>query len=279
MEPGKKYSQLVEKSFHISQAALDPVGTESGPVQVLLGYENRNYLLCTLKKDDIIQAPLDLNFHEGLQISFATTGPGHVHLTGYLLLEESDIESDSEEMEEEQEETNPKKRKTIMSNNTPSKKSKTQILLDQLDEEGYNESDDSNVNLTDLLEEEASDEESGEGQESDDEDDESDEEESEEEEEIEPPQQKTPKQNGITKKEKITNVAKVVKAEKTPKNEQKQKGEKSPKSSKSPGENSSTSPQKKTIDGGVQIEDLKVGQGPVAKSGRNVRVCFFLYHV
>lgn len=268
MEPGKKYSQLVEKSFHISQAALDPVFTETGPVQVLLGYENRNYLLCTLIKDKVIQAPLDLNFHEGIQISFATTGPGHVHLTGYLLLGESDIESDSEE---EEEETNSKKRKNKMSNNKPSKKSKTLMLLDQLDEEGYNESDDSNVNLTDLLEEEEeSDNASGEEEESDNESDEKD---------VKPPEQKTLKQNGIAKKEKTPKAEMVVKAEKaTPKGDQKQKGDKSPKVTKSPDGNSPVVPQKKTIDGGVQIEDLKVGQGSLAKPGRTVRVCFFLYH-
>lgn len=275
MEPGKKYSQLVEKSFHISQAALDPVFTQTGPVQVLLGYENRNYLLCTLIKDKVIQAPLDLNFHEGIQISFATTGPGHVHLTGYLLLDESDIESDSEEEEEEEEETNPKKRKNKMSNNKPSKKSKTLMLLDKLDEEGYNESDDSNVNLTDLLEEEEeSDDASGEEEEGEDSD-ESCEEESDGEEDAKPPEQKTPKQNGIAKKEKTPKPEKVAKAEKTtPKGEQKQKGDKSPKGSKSPGDSSPVLPQKKTIDGGVQIEDLKVGQGTFAKPGRTVRVYY-----
>lgn len=104
MEPGKKYSQTVEKSFHVSQAALDLDSAQNEPVQVLLGFENRNYLLCTLQKGKWVQVPLDLNFQIGDKVSFATNGPGHVHLTGYLVPEDDMDLLEEEEDEEEDEE-------------------------------------------------------------------------------------------------------------------------------------------------------------------------------
>ncbi|XP_012283362.1 46 kDa FK506-binding nuclear protein [Orussus abietinus] len=104
MEPHKRYTQTVEKSFHVSMAALDSSTGETGAgqvVQVMLYYDNRNYLLCCLKYGSIWQAPLDLNFQKGTEIAFSSNGKGHVHLTGYLLPEGDD--SDLDELEEEAE--------------------------------------------------------------------------------------------------------------------------------------------------------------------------------
>lgn len=104
MEPGKKYTQTVGKSFHISKASLDLDTATNEPVQILVSYSGRVYLICTLQKDRSIQESLDLMFQSGDKISFATNGPGHVHLTGYLIPEdESDMdESDSDEDAEEE---------------------------------------------------------------------------------------------------------------------------------------------------------------------------------
>lgn len=157
MEPGKKYSQVVEKDFHIAQAALDLDSAQNSPVQVLISIDGRNYLVCTLIKDKICQANLDLNFNAGAKVSFATNGPGHVHLTGYLiedneLVMEEDSDDDVEEEEVVDERISTKKRKAQQNKmDQPNKKTKTAMMLDQLDEESYNEDEDSNVNLTDLM--------------------------------------------------------------------------------------------------------------------------------
>lgn len=104
MEPSKKYSQVVEKAFHISHAALDMENSTYDPVQVLLGFANRNYLICTLEKGKWIQTPLDLNFQAGDKVSFAINGPGHVHLTGYMLPDDEFGDMDTEDQEEEEDE-------------------------------------------------------------------------------------------------------------------------------------------------------------------------------
>lgn len=62
MEPERRYTQQVKKSFHISMAALDLGSSDNEASQVMCGYEGRNYLLCTLKQPDMLQCPLDLEF-------------------------------------------------------------------------------------------------------------------------------------------------------------------------------------------------------------------------
>ncbi|CAG5093423.1 Similar to FKBP46: 46 kDa FK506-binding nuclear protein (Spodoptera frugiperda) [Cotesia congregata] len=99
MEPNKRYTQTVEKAFHVSMATLDVTTADDAVVQVMLCYDNRNYLLCNLLKSSS-QAQLDLNFKEGTRISFTSNGRGHVHLTGYLIPDElDDLEQDLEEEE------------------------------------------------------------------------------------------------------------------------------------------------------------------------------------
>ena len=66
MEPAKRYSQTVKRAFHISMASLDICEASSDPVQVMLGFDGRKYLLCTLQKDKHLQCQLDLNFDVSL---------------------------------------------------------------------------------------------------------------------------------------------------------------------------------------------------------------------
>lgn len=83
MEPSKRYTQKVQQSFHISQAALEINTADFEPVQLILEYDGANYILATLsRKFNVYQIPLDLNFNTGDQISFRTIGKGRVHLTG-----------------------------------------------------------------------------------------------------------------------------------------------------------------------------------------------------
>merc|ERR1712071_446499 len=72
VEPGKKYSQVVENSFHISKATIDlSVATEDN-ISLLLDYEGQpEYILCHFNKTNK-QESLDLNFQQGDTISLFT---------------------------------------------------------------------------------------------------------------------------------------------------------------------------------------------------------------
>merc|ERR1712025_475048 len=101
LEEGKRYTQTVETTFHISMAALEANGTAPAPIMV--AHDKSEYLLCTLEAPHTRQQNLDLNFTEGEEVTFFHTGKGVVHLTGYLMPEdehpfdESGMEDSSEE--------------------------------------------------------------------------------------------------------------------------------------------------------------------------------------
>lgn len=164
------------------------------------------------------------------------------------------------------------------------KKSKTALLLETINSgDDSDDSDDSDVNLSNMLEddgEEGEEEESGEEEEDDeDEDDSDDEMEDEDSDEVEEKSpkiekqlKKTPiKENGIAKKQDKTPKQTPAKdnKQKSPQNE-KQKGDKTPKGQKTPGKEGS--PLKRTMEGGVVIEELRIGDGQVAKPGKLVQV-------
>jgi FK506-binding nuclear protein len=107
LKSNKKYSQTLEKPFHLSQAALDHSSSDNEPVQVMYTHEENSYLLCTLQKGKVFQVALDLNFQEGDKLCFSTKGNGIVHLTGFLV-EDDDFDQfadmdglEGEESEEE----------------------------------------------------------------------------------------------------------------------------------------------------------------------------------
>ncbi|KAL2751744.1 hypothetical protein V1477_000054 [Vespula maculifrons] len=84
MEPKKRYSQTVEIPFHLSMATLDVTTGNDEIVQVIISYNDTNYILCNLKKDSLWQVALDLHFEKGNKITFTCSGESYVHLTGYL---------------------------------------------------------------------------------------------------------------------------------------------------------------------------------------------------
>lgn len=92
MKSNKKYTQTLEKSFHLSAASLDYASSDADPVQVMYTQDDNSYLLCTLQKGKIYQCALDLNFKEGDKLFFSTKGNGIVHLTGYLIPEDEDFD-------------------------------------------------------------------------------------------------------------------------------------------------------------------------------------------
>ncbi|XP_001606442.1 46 kDa FK506-binding nuclear protein [Nasonia vitripennis] len=307
MEPNKRYTQTVEKAFHISMASLDGSTANAGLVQVMICYDSRNYLLCTLQKDSIWQVPLDLNFQEGTKIAFTCNGDGHVHLTGYLVPEEEGFdEMDEDDFDEEDAEIDeeiptlvgPKKRKAQASpkeSNAKKPAKKSKIEVDE-DDDNESDSDDDEENGFGLDEDDSDDDDDVEadGMEEDDEDDddeeedESDDDDEEEEEQVpvitltkkqlkqqqqqqKQNQQKEQNQQNQSKKgkEKLVNG----KADAKPEKEQgKQKKNKD--NSKSEEKQEQQQPKKRTVEGGVQVEDLKVGEGAPAKSGKFVSVYY-----
>lgn len=86
LDSGKRYTQTVEKSFHLSMAALGFQNCSSTPVTVMVEVDKAQFALCTLQPGKIPQQPLDYCFTEGEEITFFTEGPGDVHLTGLPLI-------------------------------------------------------------------------------------------------------------------------------------------------------------------------------------------------
>ncbi|XP_073242601.1 46 kDa FK506-binding nuclear protein-like [Porites lutea] len=107
LDSGKRYTQTVEKSFHLSMAALGFQNCSSLPVTVMVEVDKAQFALCTLQPGKIPQQPLDYCFTEGEEITFFMEGPGDVHLTGYLMDEPNalEFEEDEEELSGESEES------------------------------------------------------------------------------------------------------------------------------------------------------------------------------
>merc|ERR1712137_287784 len=120
---GKKYSQTVEHTFHISKAALDLTSTSEDDTSLILDYEGQQeFILCHLNKKTNKQESLDLNFQSGDSISLYSVGPGSLHLSGYLLGEDDDDDMtlgsmmEEEEDEEDEEEDEEEEGKVLFSN-------------------------------------------------------------------------------------------------------------------------------------------------------------------
>ncbi|XP_022334989.2 uncharacterized protein LOC111131654 isoform X2 [Crassostrea virginica] len=211
LDGGKRYTQTVERSFHISMAALEPPVSEVG---VMVCVDKAEFLLCSLGYGSVLQQPLDLMFTEGEEVTFFLNGNGVVHLTGYLvedqpedmdmggMYDDSDDEApelvgDSEEDSEDEDSmallNSPGKKRKMREAAKLAKKAKLQQLDDDddddddddEDDEDY-EVDDEEISALDFLDEEASEEDSDDEMYEDSEDDEED---SDEEEEV---QKKTP---------------------------------------------------------------------------------------
>lgn len=104
---GRRYTQTVEKSYHISKAVLEiPVdGKVSGKrVQLMLEHNKTHYLLCNLDNEKTIQVDLDLIFTEGEEVTFYLNGEGTVHLSGYVLEFGDDFDEDDDELYDEESE-------------------------------------------------------------------------------------------------------------------------------------------------------------------------------
>ena len=87
LKPGKRYEQAAPGSLHVSKACVEPQSVTGGWVtRVYLKKEGgaEEFLLCSLSSKEVNKT-LDLNLGYGEKVYFRTSGPGRVHLSGYLL--------------------------------------------------------------------------------------------------------------------------------------------------------------------------------------------------
>lgn len=308
LKTNKKYSQTVQKAFHLSQAALDLSKSNGGDVQVMLTSEENTYLLCTLGKDRP-QVALDLNFEEGDQISLATKGDGMVHLTGYLVPSEEDMfgglgDDEEEEEDEEMEEESPVKNGKAAKQDRIAKKVAQKVNAkevqlqaaeadeDELDETfelpkgaakkgqkgapaaGDSDDDEDDDEDEDDSDEDDSDDEGldeskadGEDDDDDDDDDEDDDDEDEDDDDEEDDSEDEQPKAKVAKVEKKASKQNGVENGKASPKELK-------KEDKSAGQKDEGAGKTRTLQGGLVVEDLKVGNGQEAKPGKKVAVYY-----
>lgn len=328
IEAGRKYSQTVEQPFQVTMAALEigPQIDEKSLVQVMLTYDNSDYLLCTLSRNSFNQ-PLDLSFGRGEIVVFSLNGTGTVHLTGYNVPEQeefaddyddgdvdSDLQYDSEEVpelevadseddDEEDSDWEPsltgKKRKAIESKAHLAKKMRIKELNDDEEEEDFEGEEEESEYDSSFIDDSAINEEEDEDIVT---------------ESLDSSDQKTPpgkkkkkkskddtqnKENKLTKDEN-KGVKPAENGAGDGEGEKKKKKKKKKKKNKDTAEKNQTVQQQeqqsgngdgsktgtdaasqeaqakvgkpRKLAGGVIVEDLTVGHGPVAKPGRMVSV-------
>ncbi|KAJ2850901.1 peptidylprolyl isomerase fpr3 [Coemansia brasiliensis] len=97
IEPGKTYSQTVDASFRLSNAALGLKLKGNKRTSVVLTIDGMNFVLCSLTPGSIEQQSLDICLTEGEDITFETVGDNEVFLTGNFLAPEDDEDEDSDD--------------------------------------------------------------------------------------------------------------------------------------------------------------------------------------
>ncbi|CAB4055099.1 FPR3_4 [Lepeophtheirus salmonis] len=151
LQPDKMYEQTVESSFHVSMAAVEATTLGSKITSVFVEAGGDEFLICNLNNSNL-NVHLDLNFLEGEKIGFRATGPGTVHLTGYLIPDTDDmiddLDSESECFEEDEEEApvlvNGKGKNTKQLELARAKKVQSDLNLKKKSQKKVESSDDDN---------------------------------------------------------------------------------------------------------------------------------------
>lgn len=313
LESGKRYSQVVNTSYHLSMAALEPRQSGSSShkrVMLMLEHAKAEFLLCTLDYEKALQVPLDLSFVEGEEVTFFLNGEGTVHLTGYLTdvngLGEPDATSEegSSSAEEEVEDHNltsrpvakskkaqngTKKAAALKSNN-----SLVELVSNEIGTDNDSSDEDFEADMVeDAADDEEDEEQSDEDEEQSDEEDsdedgeEEEEKDSEDEEEVAVPvvplaerKRKHPQRESAKhspNKSSLSNASTVTADGASPEEGARKKRKRNKKDLSSSLVQQEQSPKGKNqtvLQGGVQSQDLRVGSGPVAKPGKSVHVYY-----
>ena len=297
VEPSKLYSQQVPATFKITMASLgsnkELEATANGKSQrtsLIFNLDSKeDFTLCSLTNDKIEQQALDLVLTEGETIAFRVEGPHTIHLSGYYINDEED-EDDGFINDEDEDE--------IYSDEA---EEDSQIEYDsEEDDEDFDSEEESEEEMTknprirviesEEEEEMDSDEEMSEDDEEMDSEFDS-EEESEEEPEEEVEQAKSSKKVKFdlteakkakeTPKEQVKaaspakdQVKTAAPAKVTPPPAKATPAVASPQNNKeqAAAQASAPAPVKKTLPSGLQIEDLKLGNGPKVSNGKKVLI-------
>ncbi|TRY63146.1 hypothetical protein TCAL_15260 [Tigriopus californicus] len=312
LKPEKRYQQVAEENFHISKACLEPSSAGKGITSVYIEVDNDEFIVCNLTKEGVMSDSLDLNFVAGEKICFRNVGTGTVHLTGYLMPDEEEMPSffdEGEEEEESEEEEMPaltevgsgkkNKRKMLemLNGGKASKKAKA-IAMD----EGGDDDDDDDEDVEEAIkkavlmkkkimktskkmeqdedddddddDDDDNDEEDDEEEDDDDDDDDEDgEDDDDDEEDDDEPVEIKSASNGKAAKKSPEKTPKKLAGETPGKKSQE---EKTPK--KTPGKENGAAggvkTPKRTLKGGIQVQDIKIGSGPEAKRGKHVGMLY-----
>lgn len=287
LKPNRKYSQTIAKSFHISQAALDPESADDSVHKMYIsGDDNQKYLICTLRKNVCEQVQLDLNFAAGDPICFQTIGSGNVSLSGYLVVPGYFDGGEEEEEEDEEDEEAMSSLKALLNGKKADagqkkknkKKGKSGEESDEEDESlnaALEETDDDDDEDEDAEVEEGDEDDSDndddeEEDDDDDDDEEEDDDDEEEDEEVKEPKKKIAKiekkdnkqqqqqQNGAQKSKKEKKAEKQQEKQQQPKGQQQQQ----------------KTGEERTLTGGVKVQDVRVGNGEEVKQGKRAHVYY-----
>jgi len=281
-------------------------------IQIMVHYNKKNFLLCTLMKGKINQVPLDLKFKRGTEITLFSNGKGYVHLTGYIITDPdlSDSESSDNVWSDPEEQRKAKEiaqksfdrcQKDVMRLNRAYQKMQ-KAKLSKAKQESVDESnnqdddkfvkDDSDNNEyeevtsfeTDDYDDADTVSDSDSDSDDDDDDDDDDEEEEEEEEEKQEEQEQEHEQKKLVKSQKqekkIENQQQKKKHDKQNKingkeiKQEQQNTKRKRKLENQAQQNSPSEAKKRIVEGGVQVEDLKLGSGPSAKNEKDVTIYY-----
>ncbi|KAJ1790284.1 peptidylprolyl isomerase fpr3 [Coemansia sp. RSA 2399] len=92
--PGHTYTQTVDASFRVSNAALGLTLTDEQRTSVVATVDGKDFVLCSLTPGKIEQQPLDLWMTEGEEITFESNGNNEIHLTGNFVYEDEEDEDE-----------------------------------------------------------------------------------------------------------------------------------------------------------------------------------------
>ncbi|KAI9500088.1 hypothetical protein BX070DRAFT_230737, partial [Coemansia spiralis] len=94
--PGHTYTQTVDASFRVSNAALGlNTANEDSRTSVVVTVDGKSFVLCSLTPGKIEQQPLDIWLSEGEEITFESQGDNEIHLTGNFINEEEEEDEES----------------------------------------------------------------------------------------------------------------------------------------------------------------------------------------
>jgi len=161
VKPNKRYDTVVQDSFRVTKACIEPSTAADKVTSLFLEHDAEEFIVANLDKKNLNE-DLDIAFTAGEKIGFKVEGPGVVHLTGNLIVDDeanfdggmwsddSDGGSETEMTEADTPETKSKKRKNgEAKKQADAKKIKLDSSNGKADDEESSDDDDSDDSSSD----------------------------------------------------------------------------------------------------------------------------------